>query len=117
MRLGKERVEVLTILRTLAGESNAWKNHPCVKMWKGHEKYLINYGLSVCLEWIYRGYKDTCFSKINRYTLIFYKSTKPKWLGNKKFHDSHKSNLLRKNEEYYSKFNWRVRNDLPYYWP
>ena len=34
-RLGKQRVEVLQILQTLLGESTGWRNHPCVRMWKG----------------------------------------------------------------------------------
>ena len=41
----------------------------------------------------------------------------PKWLGNNKFHRSHKSNLVRKNSEYYSKKFKGVPNDLPYVWP
>ena len=41
----------------------------------------------------------------------------PKWLGNKKFHASHRSNLLRKDREWYSQFGWTEPDDLPYIWP
>lgn len=39
------------------------------------------------------------------------------WLGNEFFHESHQSNLLRKDYAYYSQFNWNVPDDLPYIWP
>lgn len=32
-RLGKQRVEVLQLLKALKGESKGWKNHPAAKMW------------------------------------------------------------------------------------
>jgi hypothetical protein len=41
----------------------------------------------------------------------------PPWVGNSTFHASHRSNLLRKDYAYYSKFGWREPVDLPYYWP
>jgi hypothetical protein len=41
----------------------------------------------------------------------------PKWFGNKEFHNSHKSNLLRKNPEHYFEFSKEVSNDLDYIWP
>lgn len=54
-RLGKQRVEVMQILRALAGETIGWKNHPAVRMWRGSEYALIVYGLAVCHEWVGRG--------------------------------------------------------------
>ena len=40
----------------------------------------------------------------------------PDWLGNKKFHASHRANLLRKDYEYYSKFGWGENPKSPYVW-
>jgi len=40
----------------------------------------------------------------------------PRWLGDEKLHASHRSNLLRKNPEWYSKFGWKEPNNLPYVW-
>ena len=40
----------------------------------------------------------------------------PKWLGNKKFHSAMRSNLLRKDKKYYSKFGWKEKDNLPYIW-
>lgn len=114
-RLGKQRVECLQILKSLAGESAGWRNHPAVKMWQGSEQYLIAYGLAICKEWIRRGFKDTCFEKINSYRNRFKTSFKPAFLGNSAFHLSHQSNLLRKDANYYSKF-FSGSPDLPYVW-
>lgn len=64
-RLGKQRVEAYQILATLlpiptlAGTARlGWRNHPAVKMWRGHETALASYGLAACTEWSSRGYAD-----------------------------------------------------------
>ena len=41
----------------------------------------------------------------------------PTWLGQKNFHASHRSNLKRKDELYYEKYEWNESSDLPYLWP
>ena len=63
-RLGKQRVETLQILRCLAGETEGWKNHPAVKMWRGYEIALTMYRLAICNEWVSRGYNDNCAEKM-----------------------------------------------------
>lgn len=86
-------------------------------MWKGYEASLVKYGIAICDEWIIRGYKDTCKDKIKLFYNYFgEQEVKPGWLGNEEFHDSHKSNLLRKFPEHYGKFGWKVSNDLSYVW-
>jgi len=117
-RLGKQRVEVLQILKTLAGESKGWQNHPAVKMWRGYEAALIDYGKAICEEWKRRCFKDTCYEKIIFYSDKFaFRSREPWWFNYKVFHNSHKSNLLRKDPVHYGQFNWNVPDDLPYVWP
>jgi hypothetical protein len=126
-RLGKQRVEGYQILRVLLGIGKrnkngnlAWENHPAVKMWKGHEIALVAYVTEMCTEWIRRGYKDTILEKIDLLLPLKMEVSlplSPRWLGNKEFHASHRSNLLRKNKVYYSKFNWKEPDNLPYYWP
>lgn len=125
-RLGKQRVEAYQILRTNLGLSNGWKNHPACKMWKGHEYALAIYGLAVCREWIERGFKDTVYNKINDLVLFipapkdrrsYCAGYKPSWLGNMEFHLSHRSNLSRKNPDYYSHLWPDIPDDLPYFWP
>lgn len=110
-RLGKQRIEVLTLIR------GGWKNHPASKMWRGYEYFLGSYGLFICVEWIERGYKDSCLDKIFKETIKFPKTDPPKWLGNKDFHLSHQSNLLRKNSAHYAKYFVGVPENLPYIWP
>ena len=119
-RLGKQRVEVLQLLRALSGESKGWVNHPACKMWRGHEAHLIAYGLEMCNEWIDRGFKDTCEPKIWRFFEYFnlQNSKHPcfSWYT-KEFVTAHRSNLIRKNPEYYAHKWPDTPRDLPYIWP
>lgn len=125
-RLGKQRVEVLQILRTLTGISDSWKNHPAVLMWQYYKVALALYGLEICDEWTARGYKDTCLVKIKEiispynYGAAYY----PFWLGDENFHASHRAALLYKDYNYYSQFGWEEKpavpdskGSLPYVWP
>lgn len=113
-RLGKQRVETLQLLRALTGQSEGWVNHPCTKMWKNYEASLKRYGIAICIAWIKLGYKDTVLEKITNINVP--DTEDPFWLGDENFHLSHKSNLLRKNRDWYGKF-WDVPDDLPYVWP
>lgn len=114
-RLGKQRVEVLQILKALHGETKGWVNHPCTKMWRNDINALVYYGLIICSEWKMRGYKDTCSEKIEKYK-ISEGYCQPQWIT-EEFCAAHRSNLLRKNKEYYSRFGWTESDDLPYIWP
>ena len=117
-RLGKQRSEVIQLLNALLIPGKGWGNHPAAKMWKGYEECLRVYGLSICQEWIMRGYKDTCLQKIHKFSPpVVVGNLCPPWLGHKAFHDSHKSNLLRKDPVFYGKYKWNVPDDLPYVWP
>ena len=120
LRLGKQRVETLQILKTLATDhgSGAWANHPAVRMWKGHELVLIQYGQAICGQWTDRGYQDSCAEKISKYKSWFKNRTSPKWLGNDDFHLAHRSNLLRKFPQHYTQFfEPGLKPDLSYIWP
>ena len=113
-RAWKQCVEAHQIINTLEGKSQGWKNHPAVKMWIGHVNALKDY---------YNSFYDICINKhkINIKKLKKYKIEGnikyPHWFGNDKFHSSHRSNLLRKDKEYYSQFGWKESDDLPYFWP
>lgn len=112
-RLGKQRVEAKQILDTLEGRSKGCKQHPIVDMWRGYELALKVYFNIMSIEWMKRGYKQTMMLyNISRKRKIEY----PEWLGDKKFHRSHQSNLLRKDYEYYKKYFKRVPGNLPYVW-
>ena len=112
-RLGKQRVEAKQILEILLGKSSRWSNHPAVKMWVGHKELLAIYMNVMIKEWIYRGFN-------NSMPLVYFWTKKvaiPYWFGDKRIIASHRSNLLRKRQDYYSKFNWDVESDLKYFWP
>ena len=116
-RCGNQRKETLQIVNTLFFGSR-WRNHPAVLMWEDYPQELIRYGEAMCREWISRGYKDTCLPKFAALKELFSgEDEKPWWLGNERFHESHRSNLLRKKPDYYSQFNWMLPDDLPYFWP
>lgn len=116
-RLGKQRVEAYQILLALRKKNYGWQNHPAVKMWRGHENALIEYGIAICDEWIARGYNDTMRERFWNMYPWHQPAPKPEWLGSRKFHASHRSNLLRKDRSFYGKYEWRESTDLPYVWP
>ena len=113
-RLGKQRVEAFQILNILLNRTttSGWRNHPAVKMWRGSENALKLYLNEAIKLWISRGFKNTMKLEKIKGKIVF-----PKWFGDKKFHDSHKSNLLRKDAEFYCVFADDVSNDLEYVWP
>jgi len=116
-RLGKQRVEAWQIYQAIINPNYGWQNHPIVNMWREHSYWLLDYGIKICLEWRNRGYKDTMLERfVKEIRTYVYDINKPKWLGNKQFHASHRSNLLRKDKEYYGKFNWKESDNLPYVW-
>lgn len=111
-RLGKQRVEAKQIYFALTKRDYGWKNHPAVLMWKGHEVWLLKYGLKICEEWIDRGFNDTLaefFEKKHEFEFrkfekadISVMTVYPPWLGDERLHLSHQMNLLRKDFTYYS---------------
>lgn len=126
-RLGKQRVEVLQIVRALTWPSYAWKSHPAVLMWKGYEPALGAYAAAICKEWTDRGFNDTCDLKIRTdlsdagFTDIptsQQEATLPPWWGDDGVHRSHRSSLLRKDPEHYRpRFEPDLPDDLEYVWP
>ena len=119
-RLGKQRVETLQIIQALipvtGRKTHGWRNHPATKMWQNNIAGLSAYGIAICEEWIARGYRDTCKEKIASHIEPDFDDL-PEWWGDERVHNSHKSNLLRKDFDFYSRYDWDVPLDLPYFWP
>lgn len=115
-KIGVQEIKEITIKR-----KTSWYNHPAVQMWKGYEFYLLMYGQAICQAWKDKGFKDSLLVKFNiecsNWIYAKKTQTKPYWLGNEKFHSAMRSNLLRKNKEWYSQFGWTEPDNLPYYWP
>jgi len=128
-RLNKQIVEVYQIFAA-NHYKGGWKNHPAVLMWKGYDIALFNYLYNLHQVYRLRGRKEYHQSWLNFIKMYFdiyhrdpfddmlYTQYKfPEWLGDERFHSSHRSNLLRKDPEYYGQFEWTEGPDLPYFWP
>lgn len=125
-RLGKQRVETLQLMRALTWPEYGWKNHPAVAMWRGYLPALMAYQDAVCDEWEARGYRDTCrlktLSDLERVPAdaAAYRAGDiaiPCWIGMPEFHLSHRSNLLRKDPQFYAPRFPDVPDNLDYLWP
>jgi len=112
-RLGKQRIEARQVYNILMklNKSSAWTHHPAVLMWKGFEEALADYYNHIRKEWIERGYNNTMPE------LVCNNPVMPCWLGDYDFHAAHRSNLKRKNIEFYGKYKWTEPDNLPYIWP
>lgn len=115
-RLGKQRVEAKQILLALSDTSYGWQSHPAIKMWRGYELALAQYGWAICAEWRQRGYQDTLLPYFAQRSLLEHPPL-PGWLGGEALHASHRSNLLRKLPEHYQQFWPGEPNNLAYVWP
>lgn len=118
-RLSKQRVEAMQILNILCGNTkeSRWRNHPAVKMWRGYEIALGYYMNCMIWEWVHRGYKNTMeVARFSTGNVIWLPdSYQPPWLTDE-FCLRHRSNLLRKNREYYLPIFGDIPDDLPYLW-
>ena len=134
-RLAKQRVETLQIMQVLVGlrwnnavgeievfQPRGWRSHPAVLMWQGYELALLDYQRQVCGVWTARGFKDTCYPKTLGLVSRWHGGTPPPyvdppWLGDEAVHRSHRSNLIRKDPEFYGPLFPEVSGDEPYVWP
>lgn len=113
-RLGKQRVETFQVLNILLERTptKGWRNHPVTLMWTGYESALKLYQNITIREWVNRGYNNNMeYEEIVPGTVVM-----PSWFGDDRFHQSHRSNLLRKDYEYYSQY-FNEPADLEYFWP
>jgi hypothetical protein len=129
-RLGKQRVDVIQIVRALTVPGYAWSSHPAVLMWKGFEEALGRYGLTACRIWTERGFADSCaetitadlraagIAGIRDETELRADGALPLWLDDESVQLSHRSSLLRKDPEHYGPlFPPGTPADLDYVWP
>jgi hypothetical protein len=129
-RLGKQRVEVIQIVRALTVPGYAWSSHPAVLMWRGYEEALGRYGLTSCKVWTERGFGDSCaatitadlcrtgITEIRSYEELAEADVLPPWLFDESVLLSHRSSLLRKDPAHYGPlFPPDTPDDLDYVWP
>jgi hypothetical protein len=127
VRLGKQRVETLQILRALELPDYGWRNHPAVLMWRGWSPALVAYGLAVVGAWTALGRADSTGPQIAEFAPGVAGLTQaelaatgrlPPWLGDPALHRSHRSALVRKDPAFYRPLvGGDVPDDLPYVWP
>lgn len=131
-RLGKQRVEAFQLLVANGDKwalserqwrieqglmedkplRKGWRNHPAAIMWQYYTDALRTYYNLAIEEWIRRGYNNT-MRLAPRASCIEI----PHWLGNGHLHASHRSNLLRKDPDYYERYGWSEEPGLEYFWP
>jgi len=128
-RLGKQRVEVIQIVRALTVPGYAWRSHPAVLMWRGYEEALGRYGLTACEVWRELGFGDSCaetitadllaagITPIRSYAELKSAGALPSWLFDEAVQRSHRSALVRKNPDHYRPQFAAVPPDLDYVWP
>lgn len=123
LRLGKQRVEAKQILETLVAiamfpdAKRAWSNHPAVRMWASFEPALADYGFEMCAEWRRRGYRDALSGHFAMYQAAVEDRPKPQWVGDERFHSSHRAALLLKDYDHYSRMGWSEEPKIDYWWP
>jgi len=119
-RLFKQVVEARQILATngitvYKNDGTTYKpshrNHPCVKMWYGYDNALMQYHnefLNVCLS---KGIQtDIKHFDISGEIVL------PPWMSDDRIYRSHKSNLLKKDHDFYGHYGWDVPTDIEYVW-
>lgn len=128
-RLGKQRVEVIQVVRALTVPGYGWAHHPATLMWRGFEEALGRYGLVCCEVWLELGFGDTCaatvmadlrtagVTTVRDQAELAAADALPPWLGHEDLHRSHRSALVRKDPDFYRSRFPDVPNDLPYVWP
>ncbi|MCH6229303.1 MSMEG_6728 family protein [Microbacterium sp. CFH 31415] len=121
-RLGKQRVETLQLLRANTVPGYGWRHHPAAKMWAGRLPALVAYGLAMTDAWTALGRADSVRAQLLEFApevdgVPQSDIEMPRWLGDEAFHLSHRSNLVRKDPEFYRPRFGDVPDDLPYIWP
>jgi hypothetical protein len=133
-RLNKQILECYQILNVLNNPNPraGWRNHPAVKMWRGHENALFDYTLAMIREADRRGIK-TDKNKENLMnlrvaTIANWGNGIPAWFSDnsvmRRVTTTHRANLYRKDDAYYYDFMSSVadKNNEPccekcnYYW-
>lgn len=120
-RLGKQRVEVIQLIKALTLPDYSWKHHPATLMWAGFEEALVLYGEAMSREWLRRGYVDNCFLRYRDLAGLpgapKQDAALPLFIGDEAFHQAHQSSLLRKDLEFYRLSFPDTPTDLEPIWP
>jgi hypothetical protein len=111
-RLNQQCNDARQILSAIQN-GGGWRNHPAVRMWRGHEPALQFYHDVMVRDWERRGYASSRRQFLPPLTAV----TMPTWLGRRDIHASHRSQLLAKMPQHYGRFGWLEEPGMPYIWP
>jgi len=113
-RLNKQVLECYQILKVLSNPDPraGWRNHPAVKMWRGYEKSLWDYAMTMLREATSRGIKTDTNEKnlraLWRDEVNYWGSEDPDWYKDEivmeRLTTTHKANLYKKDPMYYFDF-------------
>lgn len=120
-RLNKQSVETYQIMIAIL-EGTGFIHHPALKLWHNHMQAFMLYQEAISDECMNRGIHNTCLDKsrdlYRRHRIPIVRSPEmPPWLGDFEFHESHQSNLVRKDPAWYGPEFPGVPDNLPYIWP
>ena len=117
-RLGKQRVEAFQLVKAIEGAPKidgkaykGWVHHPATIMWKKYPEALKLYYNFAIIIWESREFKNS-LSLFEIPDVIL----APEWLGFEPFHSSHRSNLLKKDFQFYSQYKWSDDPKNLYIW-
>ena len=109
----RQLINLITTGKTKSGRKyRGFTNHPARFMWQGCSDALKSYANEILAEVKKRGKVKTKMRPL-RVGKIKY----PSWLGNKKFHSSHRAALLKKEYGWYKQFSWKEKPKIDYIWP
>lgn len=97
-RLNKQVIECNQILKAISGESNAWRNHPIVKMYSKHTKFVKLYRDVLALYRSSHSISDEIL-KLDKEAM----QNAPKFIT-EEYLDNTKKRLFTKLPDYYSAF-------------
>lgn len=104
--------------RRYTKRATPWYNHSATRMWRGYEPALRLYFNHMLVAVIRsKSHRVTAYMPFDLRTVAERNPPLPPWLGKKKFHASHRSNLLRKDPDFYGQYGWTEKPNLPYHWP
>ncbi len=118
-RLWKQILEANQLYQIIKNKRAGYRNHPATLMWKDYAPVLKYYRNVFVNEWLKRrlteppgieplDYGTFCNDKV---------CENPFWFNDERLYSSHRAALLHKNFNYYSKFGWKEKPELKYYWP
>lgn len=116
-RLNKQILECDQLLDLILGiKDNQWKNHPACRMWIDYPDVLLFYRNTMRDEWRYRGKNDSRGYR-HDISVDIDNITYPPFMQDPRIILSHRSNLMKKYPQFYSKYGWMDFGLEGYYWP